>query len=140
MNTSYEKIYNIFLNKITDFDLPVMSDEELTDYCRDILFSALVKLKSFDHNLSDRNDDLGVFNEVLSDLECEVIACQMVVEWVDKKINTTQLLHMFVGTKDESMASQANHIKTLMDLKDKHRATVTGLMRDFKYQAWVEED
>ena len=140
MSTSYESIYNAFLGKIIDFDLPLMEDDELDGYCRELLGSALVKLKSFDHDLADRDEDTKVFNEDLSDLEKEVLSCQMVVEWVDRKINTTQLLHMYVGTKDESMASQANHIKALMELKDKQRSIVTTLMRDFKYQQWIEEE
>lgn len=140
MSTSYETIYNAFLGKITDFDLPLMDDDELEGYCYDILSSALVKIKSFDHDLADRDEDTKVFNEDLSDLEKEVLSCQMVVEWVDRKINTTQLLHMYVGTKDESMASQANHMKALIELKDKHRSVVNTLMRDFKYQQWIEEE
>lgn len=47
---------------------------------------------------------------------------------------------MFVGTKDESMASQANHIKALLELKNNQKAIVTALIRDWKYREWIEED
>lgn len=140
MNTSYEKIYKIFLNKITDYDLGLLSDNELLLFCDSVFLSAITKIKSFDmNNLTDRDDDLRIFNSELTDVECEVIASQMVVEWVDRKINTTQLIHMFVGTKDESMASQANHIKLLLELKEKQRSIVSIMMRDAKYKAWIEE-
>ncbi len=140
MSTSCEKIYNIFLSKITDFDLPLMDDDELKNYCNEILMSALSKIRSFDHDLTDRNNETGDFNEDLSDLECEVLSSQMVVEWIDRKINTTQLLNMFVGTKDESMASQANHLNSLLTLKDRQRSIVTKLIRDYGYNAWIEEE
>ena len=140
MNTSYEKIYKIFLNKITDYDLGLLSDNELLLFCDSVFLSAITKIKSFDmNNLTDRDDDLRIFNSELTDVECEVIASQMVVEWVDRKINTTQLIHMFVGTKDESMASQSNHIKLLLELKEKQRSIVSIMMRDAKYKAWIEE-
>lgn len=140
MNTSYEKIYKIFLNKITDYDLGLLSDNELLLFCDSVFLSAITKIKSFDmNNLTDRDDDLRIFNSELTDVECEVIASQMVVEWVDRKINTTQLIHMFVGTKDESMASQANHIKLLLELKEKQRSIVSIMMRDAKYKVWIEE-
>lgn len=140
MNTSYEKIYKIFLNKITDYDLGLLSDNELLMFCDSVFLSAITKIKSFDkNNLTDRDDDLRTFNSELTDVECEVIASQMVVEWVDRKINTTQLIHMFVGTKDESMASQANHIKLLLELKEKQRSIVSIMMRDAKYKTWIEE-
>lgn len=109
-------------------------------FCDSVFLSAITKIKSFDkNNLTDRDDDLRTFNSELTDVECEVIASQMVVEWVDRKINTTQLIHMFVGTKDESMASQANHIKLLLELKEKQRSIVSIMMRDAKYKAWIEE-
>lgn len=139
MGTSYWKIFNIFLSKIIDFDLPKMSDDQLTSYCFVIFSSAMAKIKNFDHDLSKRDDIIYSFDDELSDVECEIIACQMVVEWVERKTNTVQNIHMFVGTKDESMASQANHIRSLMELRDKQRATISTLIRDYKYRAWIEE-
>ena len=140
MGTSYWKIYNIFLSKITDFDLPHMNDDELLAYCNGLLSSALIKTRKIGHDLNDRDDVICSFNIELTDTECEIIACQMVVEWVERKTNTTQIIHMFTGTKDENMASQANHMKSLMELKDKAKSTVTELIRDEKYRAWIEEE
>lgn len=140
MNTSYEKIYGIFLNKITDYDLALLSNEELAEYCYNIFISAMTKIHSFDQNdLSDKDDSNKEFNSELTDVEIEIISSQMVIEWVDRKLNTTQLLHMYVGTKDESMASQANHMKTLIELKEKQRSIISTIMRDAKYRKWVEE-
>jgi len=141
LGTSYEKIYNVFLNKIIDFDLPQMEDEELLQYCDSIFFSAMPKIKSFDtSDLTDRDDAERFFTEVLTDTECEVISCQMVVEWIDRKVNNVQLLHMFAGTKDENMASQANQMKAMLELKKDQRNTVTTLMRDVGYRTWVKGD
>ena len=80
-----------------------------------------------------------VFTEDLSNVEIEIISCQMVVEWINEKLNNTQLINMFVGTKDESMSSQANHIKELINLKEKQRAVVSVMLRDEAYRKWVEE-
>jgi len=139
MGTSYDKIYRIFSNKIVDYEPLLMSDDELRSYCHSFLASAMVKIKNFDHDLSDRDDVIASFGVDLSDKECEVIACQMVVEWVERKTNTVQNIHMFVGTKDESMASQANHIRALLELRDKQTALISVIIRDHKYRAWIEE-
>ena len=139
MGTSYSIIYNIFLSKITDYDKAEMSDQELLDFCDGIFVSAMTKIKHFENDLSLRNDVERKFEVELTSLECEVIASQMVVEWVDRKLNTTQLLHMFAGTKDENMASQANQIRAMMELKDNQRSIISALMRDAKYRAWIEE-
>lgn len=140
MGTSYWKIYNTFLSKITDFDLPQMSDDELLEYCNGLLSSAIVKTSRLSRDISDRDDVICSFSLDLTDTEREVLACQMVVEWVERKLNTTQIIHMFTGTKDESMASQANHMKALMELKSKAKNTVTELIRDEKYREWLEEE
>lgn len=137
MSTSYATIYDLFLGKISDFDLPQLEDDELEAYCGVILSSALTRLRTIEHDLSLR-DDAG-FGEDLNDTEKEVIACQMVVEWADGQLNNTQLTHMFVGTKDESMASQANHMSTLMNLVNYNRARVSTLMRDYKWTNWVKK-
>lgn len=139
MNTSYEDIFKIFLGKISDFNLFKMPDCELYDYCHEIMRSAITKIDSINNNFEDMNDELMEFNSELSYLEIEILATQMVVEWIDKQINTTQLLRMFVGTKEESMASQANHLSQLINLKDKQRSIVSNLIRDYNYKKWIKE-
>lgn len=80
-----------------------------------------------------------VFTADLTGLEIEIIASQMVVEWINNELNNTQLTRMFVGTKDESMSSQANHIEKLTTLKEKRRADVSMMIRDYAYREWVKE-
>ena len=116
-----------------------MPDCELYDYCHEIMRSAITKIDSINNNFEDMNDELMEFNSELSYLEIEILATQMVVEWIDKQINTTQLLRMFVGTKEESMASQANHLSQLINLKDKQRSIVSNLIRDYNYKKWIKE-
>lgn len=137
MSTSYTTIYDLFLAKISDFNLPELEDDELETYCNTILTSALTRVRTIEHDLSSR--DKRGFTEDLNDTEKEVIACQMVVEWADGQLNNTQLTHMFVGTKDESMASQANHLNALMSLANYNRARVSTLMRDYKWTNWVKQ-
>lgn len=81
-----------------------------------------------------------VFKADLIPLEIEIIASQMVVEWINNELNNTQLTRMFVGTKDESMSSQANHIEKLTTLKEKRCADVSMMIRDYAYRNWVKED
>lgn len=81
-----------------------------------------------------------VFVADLIPLEIEIIASQMVVEWINGELNNTQLTRMFTGTKDESMASQANHIEKLTTLKEKQHADVSMMIRNHAYWQWVKED
>jgi len=137
MNTSFEEIYTIFLNKISDFEIASLEDDEISEYCERFLVSALSKIHNLTNDLSDRDE--AEFASELTDVEKEIITCQMVVEWIDSKLNTSSLLTLFVGTKDENMASQANFINALTELKDKQRSTVNMLMRNYQYRKFVEE-
>lgn len=137
MNTSFEEIYTIFLNKISDFEIASLEDDEIAEYCERFLVSALSKIHNLTNDLTDRDD--FEFSSELTDIEKEIITCQMVVEWIDSKLNTSSLLTLFVGTKDENMASQANFINALSELKDKQRSTVNTLMRNYQFRKFVEE-
>lgn len=137
MSTSFEDIYTIFLNKISDFEIASLEDDDINEYCERFLVSALSKIHNLTNDLSDRND--FEFASELTDVEKEIITCQMVVEWIDSKLNTSSLLTLFVGTKDENMASQANFMNSLAELKDKQRAIVNTLMRNYQYRKYVEE-
>lgn len=134
MNTSYEQIYESFLNKVVDFDFPKMTDEEFAGYCHRLMESALVKVRPLENDLSDKDDDLEEFRSELSDTEIEIIACHMVAEWITPKLYTAQLTTMFLGTKDEKFNSQANLIAALRTLKEDMMAQAHTLRRDYQYQ------
>lgn len=126
MSTPYTTIYQRFLDKIVDFDLANMEDQDIATYCQNLMSSAMPKISAIESDFSDV-DDSGFIDDLTGD-ELEVISSQMVVEWVERKLNTVQLLNIFVGTKDENMTSQANHINALISLRDKHRATVSRII------------
>lgn len=134
MNTSYEKVYQRFLNKIIDFDLPKMTDDELADYCNKLMISALTRIRPLKNDLSEADDSLGEFLNELLDVEIEIIACHMVAEWVTTRLYNAQLVTMFLGTKDEKFNSQANLIAALRSLKEDQLAQAHMLRRDYQYQ------
>lgn len=136
MATSYDEVYTIFLNKITDFDLPAMTNAELWDYCTDIFKSALTKLYSTNIKYENIDDRYEEFIDDLTNVEIEILANQMTVEWIDRKLKTAQLLNMYVGTKDDNMNSQANHIKQLISLKNDVRADISSLMNFNEWSNW----
>lgn len=137
MQTSYEEIYELFLSKISDFEMASLEDDEILEYCSKFLQSALANIRSFDNDLTQRDEE--EFLVELTDIEKEVITSQMVVEWINSKLNTATLLTLFVGTKDENMASQANFINSLSELRDKQRAIVNRLIRGYPYDKYVRD-
>ncbi len=67
MATPYEKIYNRFLNRTTDFNLAALDDDTLRLMLKGWLHSAVVQVRttndlSYDDELEVFNNDLSNFN------------------------------------------------------------------------------
>lgn len=118
MATPYEKIYNRFLQKITDFNLSEVDDHSFDEMINGWLNSAVIRVRKCQHNLSLRDNETQEFVEDLSDLEIELLALGMVDAWVSQYLNSTELISQFIGGKEEKYYSQAAHIKELRDLKE----------------------
>lgn len=117
MATPYEKIYDRFSQKITDFNLVEVDDYSLDKMLLGWLNSSIVNVRKREHNLSLRDDEVQEFQEDLSDLEIELLALGMKLAWVDQYLNSTELVLQFVGGKEEKYYSQSAHIAELRELR-----------------------
>ena len=117
MATPYEKIYNRFLQKITDFNLTEVDDYSFDEMMNGWLNSSIVRIRKCQHDLSKRDDELQEFEEDLSDLEIELLAMGMVISWLDQSLNSTELTLMMIGGKEEKLwqifAHGSLHLETL---------------------------
>ena len=117
MATPYEKIYNRFSQKITDFNLVEVDDYSLDKMLLGWLNSSIVNVRKREHDLSLRDDEAQEFHEDLSDLEIELLALGMKLAWIDQYLNSTELVLQFVGGKEEKYYSQSAHIAELRELR-----------------------
>ena len=102
MATPYEKVYNRFLNKCTDFDLADLDDYTLENMMKDWLDSAITRTRT-SSDLSARDDDNEVFENDLSDQDVELLAMGMVLAWLDQRIQSTEYTNLFVTGKEEKL-------------------------------------
>lgn len=101
--TSYNEIYEIFAQKITDVKLMQLDDEEVEQLLYGYLLSSIAKFKKCKSDLSKRNNKLRTFQIDLEDIEKEILALMMVAEWLEPQINTTLLTSQFFGTQKEKL-------------------------------------
>ena len=101
MATPYEKIYNRFLSRTTDFNLAELDDYTLNEMLKSWLCSAIIKTRTAT-NLS-RNDEDEVFENDLTDLDVELLAMGMTIAWLDQTLNSTELTLQFLGGKEEKL-------------------------------------
>ena len=103
MATPYSKIYERALAKITDYDLAFLPDDDFRFMIRGWLNSAISKFRKCASDLSDRDDELEVFNVDLVDEEIEILALLIVCEWLEPQINSILLTHQMFSGKEEKL-------------------------------------
>lgn len=129
--TSYELIYDRFARKITDYVILDLSDVDIEDLCFGFLQSAIVKFKPITDNLTKRDDTLKTFLVDLLDVEIEILACLMVVEWITPQLNSTTYTNQFFGSKEEKFYAQKNQIDGLRDMKKDMQLEARKLRRNY---------
>lgn len=138
--TNYTDIYNIFLNKISDVKLLNLSDDDITEMLTLWMTSAISKMKKCKSDLSNRDNEIQVFNVDLLDIEKEIIAIGMVYEWLEPQLNSTLYTNQFYGGKEEKFFAQANQLDKLQELSKKTELRARKLARDYSYQSFVDEN
>lgn len=134
MATPYIEVFNRFLDKVTDYFIFDLSDEETFEYCGRLMKSALAQISNMEHDLSDTDDEIEQFNETLNNTEIEYIAYQMVYEWVTPQVNNTALTRQMFGTKDDRYFAQANQISQLRQLREDSLTRRKKIKRDWNYE------
>ena len=133
MATPYSKIYDRALAKITDYDLAFLPDDDFRFMLRGWLDSSISKFRKCASDLSNRDDELEIFNVDLVDEEIEILALLMVCEWLEPQVNSVLLTNQMFGGKEEKWFSQSSHLAELKALRDETRTEAKKLMRDYTY-------
>lgn len=133
MATPYEKVYNRFLQKISDFNLAEADDYSFDEMINGWLNSAVIRVRKCQHDLSKRDDELQEFEEDLSDLEIELLALGMVDAWVSPMLNSTELTLQFIGGKEEKYYSQSQMLSELRNLKKENSLEMNRLHNYYTY-------
>lgn len=133
MATSYEIVYNRFVQKITDFNIIELDDYSLDNMLDGWLKSAIVRTRKCEHDLSQRDDELQEFSEDLTDLEIELLALGMVDAWITPMLNSTELTLQFLGGKEEKFYSQSQQLAELRNIKKENSLEMNRLHSYYTY-------
>lgn len=135
MPTPYEKLYENLLPKFRDYDIPIMSVDEVKDYLHDFIIPAISRFHVCRKDLSDRNDILERFNVELSDMEIEILSNYMLLEYIDSTyIRTPTLLKASLSSTDFNAFSSANMLDKLMNMRKTYLSENETLLSRY---AWM---
>ena len=126
MATPYEKVYERFFNRTTDFNLSELDDYTLNEMIKGWLHSAIVNVRT-STDLSVRNDEDEVFESDLSNQDIELLAMGMTIAWLDQRINSTEYTNLFVAGKEEKFYSPSQQLSELRALREDIRLEMKRL-------------
>ena len=101
--TTYEQIYDRFAQKITDFKLLELDDQDVRDMLHEWMMAALPKCRFVESDLDARDEEQQSFTIDLTNTEIEIITTQMVAEWLAPQINSQLYVSQFFGGKEEKL-------------------------------------
>ena len=133
MATSYEEIYNLASNKITDPEIALLSQEDIEELFHGYLISATTKFRKCKNDLSNRDDELRQFNVDLLDMEKEILAILVAREWLQPQLYSALLTKQVFSDKEQKYYSQSSHISELRALDETLKIEAQKLSRDYTY-------
>lgn len=107
--TSYDTIFERFTQKITDYKLLKLSDNDVREMMWGWMISAISKFRRCENDLSQRDDEIQTFLVDLLDIEIEIIALLMVSEWLEPQLNSELYTSQFFGGKEEKLCLWSNY-------------------------------
>lgn len=144
MTSNYQDIYSRFLGRIRDYDFLNLSEPDASSQMREWLqdaisepyiysmFSSVVcddEIATIEYELKNSIDEYSDKNLVE-----KVLACQMVVEFLNPKVvNTSTLNQMISNSKETKFYSQSSHLQELRALLEESKAEARKLLRDKSY-------
>lgn len=135
MSTPYSDVYNDFLGKVTDYDLPKFENTDREEILFGYMKSACVKFKNVCKvNLFDRDEVLHNFNQDLNDEIVNIISELMVAEWLKPKVLSTENLKNCLSTKDFNLFSPANLLKETRETYNMCRKESTRLINNYSFE------
>lgn len=131
--TTYEEIYNRFLQKITDWKIIEISESDMTSMMHGWLTSTVAKQKKISNDLV-MDDENECFTVALSLIEIEILSLGMVIEWLTPQVYSVINIAQIFGGKEEKFYSQSNHLSELQAMLKQAKIEKKKLLRDYSYQ------
>lgn len=137
LNTELEEIYSMFLSNITDYSIPLLSDDDFEEEMLMLLKKSMAKFRFKKDIVID--EFMGTFTRELKEEEKNILALGMVSEWVKPKIYSVEVMKMKMNSKDYQLFSEANHIDKLRNIKKEADAEFDYYMDIYSLDTTLEK-
>lgn len=149
LTTSFSNIYKVFLGKITSDMFLELTEQDTKRLLQELLINSIPlfefpRFDIFDYEegeLKEVEDEYGtsstewvggVFNCKLTKEEINILAHNMIIEWLGQQLASTENIRMKYSSADFKMTSQANHMAKLKNMVEKYEKDSKHLQRLYK--------
>ena len=137
LNTELEEIYGMFLSSITDYSIPLLSNNDFEEEMLMLLKKSIARFR-FKKDIAI-DELMGEFTRELTDEEKNILALGMVSEWVKPKIYSVEVMKMKMNSKDYQLFSESNHIDKLRNIKKEADAEFDYYMDIYSLDTTLEK-
>lgn len=133
MATPYTDVYNVYFQKMKDYELANLDEEDMMEILEGYLKSAVVKFRFCRTDLLDRDNEKKQFNEDLTDEEIEILASLMLVERLTPLVYAQEFLTESLSSRDYNTFSKANLFKEVKSVRKDAKLEAQQLMTAYSY-------
>lgn len=150
MTIKYQDVFNSFRGNVADYKLASLSVEDSESLMQEWLHKSFSNMYvhrlfssfEFDDDVRELSFTMTkTVNEAVDkEFVIQVLAKQMVYEWVHPQVRNAENTAQFFGGKEQSFYSQANHLSALRGLEEDALVEVRRLINDrgFIYNDFLE--
>ena len=130
MSTSYEEVYDRFLNKIEDYDFmnAIQDDEDFFDAKLLKHINSGISLFTYSVKGFIRDNKTLKFEREIDEQEKEIIALFMLHEYLNSKIIRDELVEQALGSRDFRQWSPANLLRAVKETQKEIKESADALM------------
>ena len=137
LNTELQEIYGMFLSSITDYSIPLMSNNDFEEEMLVLLKKSIARFRFKKDIVID--ELMGEFTRELKEEEKNILALGMVSEWVKPKIYSVEVMKMKMNSKDYQLFSESNMLTTLQKIKKEADAEFDYYMDIYSLDTTLEK-
>ena len=137
MNTELQEIYGMFLSSITDYSIPLMSNDDFEEEMLMLLKKSIARFR-FKKDIAI-DEFMGTFTRELKEEEKNILALGMVSEWVKPKIYSVEVMRMKMNSKDYQLYAESNMLTTLQKIKKEADAEFDYYMDIYSLDTTLEK-
>ena len=140
--TSFDKVYDAFLNKMLDDEWDDWTDEEIRSDLHPLLESAIPWFKFPRVSLERDNEN---FFETLSNIEIQILATYMKCEWLNRNILTWENVKPLYEERDFSQANLIDKFNSMLTQEKANARRLESIYyrsikgKPYPYRNWAEQ-